>query len=145
MWYRIHTDGFAKGPALVIVAAVGTVFIASGIVLGLIAAGVSIVVGLAVRGALRFAVGRVAVWLGAISYPLYLLHRNLGYTLLFALDRRGMPSIPNVLIAIAFALSLATAVNVFIERPAMEAIRKRYKEWSARAHRKAAEAQAAVG
>jgi len=145
MWYRIHTDGFAKGPALVIAAAVATVFIASGIVLGLIAAGVSVVVGLAVLGALRFAVGRVTVWLGAISYPLYLLHRNLGYTLLFALNRRGVPSILNVLIAIAFALTIATAVSGFVERPAMESIRKRYKEWSARARPKAAEVQTAVG
>ena len=145
MWYRIHTGGFAKGPALVVVAAVATVFIASGIVLGLIAAGVSIIVGLAVLGALRFAVGRVTIWLGAISYPLYLLHRNLGYTLLFALNRRGMPSVPNVLIAVAFALSLATAVSVFVERPAMEVIRKRYKERSARARPKTAEVQTAVG
>jgi len=145
MWYRIHTDGFAKGPALVIAAAVATVFIASGIVLGLIAAGVSVVVGLAVLGALRFAVGRVTVWIGAISYPLYLLHRNLGYTLLFALNRRGVPSILNVLIAIAFALTIATAVSVFVERRAMESIRKRYKEWSARARPKAAEVQTAAG
>ena len=145
MWYRIHTHGLARGPALVIFAAVATVFVASGVALGFIAAGVCIVVGLAVLGALRFAVGRATVWLGAISYPLYLLHRNLGYTLLFALNRRGVPSVPSVLIAMAFALSLATAVSVFVERPAMEAIRKRYKEWSARGRPNAAEVQAAAG
>ncbi|HEV8448279.1 MAG TPA: acyltransferase [Gemmatimonadaceae bacterium] len=145
MWFRIHTDGVSRVPVLVVVAAVATVFVASGIAAGLIAAGVCVIVGLAVLGALSLAVGRVTLWLGAISYPLYLLHRNLGYTLLFALDRLGVPSVFNVLVAIAFALSLATAVSVFVERPAMAAIRKRYKNWSARAHPETVEVQAVAG
>jgi peptidoglycan/LPS O-acetylase OafA/YrhL len=145
MWFRIHTDGVSRGPVLVIVAAIATVFIASGIAAGLIAAGVGVIVGLAVLGALSWAVGRITLWLGAISYPLYLLHRNLGYTLLFALDRRGVPSVLNVLIAIAFALSLATAVSVLVERPAMAVIRKRYKEWSAGSRPETVEVQAAAG
>jgi len=47
--------------------------------------------GLAVTGKLRFAVSPVTLWLGGISYPLYLIHRNLGYSTMFRLHEFGVP------------------------------------------------------
>jgi peptidoglycan/LPS O-acetylase OafA/YrhL len=87
----------------------------------------------------------VTLWLGAISYPLYLLHRNLGYRLLFALHARGVPSALAVCIGIAFALALATAVNRLVERPAMTAIRKWYKARSPKSTAQPTAAPAAAG
>ena len=143
-WYRIQRDGFTGMSAAVIFAAIATAFLADGVEDGVVAVIVATTLGLGVLGGLRWAVSRVTLWLGAISYPLYLLHRNLGYRLLFALNARGVSSILAVCIAIVFAFALATAVHRLVERPAMTAIRKRYKAWSTKSATLAAAAAAAA-
>jgi peptidoglycan/LPS O-acetylase OafA/YrhL len=145
MWYRIHTKGIAAAPVAVIAAAIATAFVVGGTPDALVALAVAGLVGLAVMGALRFAVSGVTLWLGAISYPLYLLHRNLGYRVLFALNDRGVPSIASFLVGIAFALILATIVSLLVERPVMAAIRKWYKARASSSLPRTAEAQAAAG
>ena len=45
---------------------------------------------------------------------LCLLHRNLGYDVLFKLDGMGVPSVPAFGIALVLALGLATAVTVLV-------------------------------
>jgi peptidoglycan/LPS O-acetylase OafA/YrhL len=142
MWYRIQRDGLNAASVSVIVAAIATAFVAGGIEDGIVALIVASLLGVAVAGGLRFAVSRATLWLGAISYPLYLLHRNLGYQVLFALNARHMPSIDSFFVAVAFALVLATIVNMGVERPAMTAIRNWYKAWSAKASRQTAGAPA---
>ncbi|MEO8155931.1 MAG: acyltransferase [Rhizobacter sp.] len=65
--------------------------------------------------------------LGAISYPLYLLHENIGWTVIHHLEARGVGT--NVAISLAFAMALAaaTALHFAVELPAMNAIRRWYK------------------
>ena len=67
------------------------------------------------------------VWLGAISYSLYLLHQYIGFAILLRLEAQGM----NATFAIAFTLGavllLAAAVTFWIERPALRAIRDWYR------------------
>lgn len=67
------------------------------------------------------------VWLGTISYSLYLLHQYIGFAALDRLERAGLPSSAAILVAILLALSLATAVTFGIERPALRALRNRYR------------------
>lgn len=54
------------------------------------------------------------VWLGALTYPLYLLH-NIGRTI-FLTRPSGLPAWAGLLLALVFSLALSAAVYVFASR-----------------------------
>jgi peptidoglycan/LPS O-acetylase OafA/YrhL len=81
---------------------------------------------LAVSGKLRFAVSPVTLWLGWISYSLYLSHRNLGYSTIMRLHEIGIPVWFIFTVTLAGALILATAITRLVERPAQRALRQWY-------------------
>lgn len=66
---------------------------------------------------------KVMLWLGAISYPLYLLHQNLGFAVIHALGATGVAAF----CALLAVLALATLVHVAVEQPAMHWIRARWR------------------
>ena len=72
----------------------------------------------------------VILFFGTISYPLYLLHENIGFVILRGCYRWGMHS--NIAIVLAFlaVVALSSAVTFWVERPAMQAIRQWYKRRS---------------
>jgi peptidoglycan/LPS O-acetylase OafA/YrhL len=84
-------------------------------------------IALAIAGRLAFLVSPFTLWLGAISYPLYLTHRNFGYPLLFWFDAHHVPHLIALAMTITAALLLAWAVSVSVERPAMRALRNWYR------------------
>jgi len=67
------------------------------------------------------------VWLGSISYTLYLVHQNIGYAVIDTALRHGAPPLLAVAVAIATTLCLAAAISRWIERPAMAWIRGRWR------------------
>jgi peptidoglycan/LPS O-acetylase OafA/YrhL len=81
----------------------------------------------ATRGYLRYLVSKPTLWLGAISYSLYLIHRNLGYEILDWLHAQGVGVALAVPIAILCALVLATLLTYSVERPALARIRSWYR------------------
>lgn len=85
------------------------------------------VVLLASQGRLPLLKLRFMVWLGAISYPLYLLHENIGWALILSAVRGGMPVDLALLLALAVSMTLANAIGALVERPAMQRIRAYYK------------------
>jgi peptidoglycan/LPS O-acetylase OafA/YrhL len=82
---------------------------------------------LAVTGRLRFTISAVTLWLGGISYSLYLSHRNLGHSTLVRLHDLGVPIWLGFLLTLTGALLLATTLTRFVERPAMRALRRWYR------------------
>jgi peptidoglycan/LPS O-acetylase OafA/YrhL len=73
---------------------------------------------------LRF---RPLVFFGTISYSLYLVHQKIGYAILTELASRGWAPMARIALATLVAVALATGITFLVERPAMAAIRKRYK------------------
>ena len=67
------------------------------------------------------------VWLGAISYPLYLIHENVGWALMLVGQQAGIPPIVSVFGVIAIALGLAAFIHYAVEMPAMRRIRDWYR------------------
>jgi peptidoglycan/LPS O-acetylase OafA/YrhL len=63
------------------------------------------------------------LFLGDISYPLYLCHQNLGYLVILKLTRAGLGPNLSVLITITFAILLATALHYLIEKPGQKGVR----------------------
>jgi len=140
-FYRITMKGLTLPRAALILAALaaagwidglwGREVPAVGWIDGLQRLGIAVVLfatfGLAVTGKLRFAVSPVTLWLGGISYPLYLIHRNLGYSTMFRLHEFSVPVWLLFTATLAGALVLATALSHLVERPALRALRQWYR------------------
>jgi peptidoglycan/LPS O-acetylase OafA/YrhL len=140
-FYRITVKGLTPPRLALILAALaaagwidglpGTDAAAVGWIDGLQRVGIAVILfatfGLAVTGKLRFAVSPVTLWLGGISYPLYLSHRNLGFSTMFRLHELGVPVWLLVTVTLAGALVLATALAYLVERPALRALRQWYR------------------
>jgi peptidoglycan/LPS O-acetylase OafA/YrhL len=67
------------------------------------------------------------VWLGGISYPLYLIHQNIGYAIMIRLDHAGFPIWLGFLVALTCAFTLAVLISTRVERPALIAIRQAWR------------------
>lgn len=78
------------------------------------------------------------VWLGGISYTLYLLHLNIGWTVIHNLEGAGVDPYTAIAAAFAVSLTLACLVTKFVERPAIAGIRGAWKEHGRRVNEGAA-------
>ena len=67
---------------------------------------------------------RPLVFLGTISYTLYLVHQNIGYAVMRQLVEQ--PRIVQVSAAAAVAIALATLLTFFIEKPSLRLLRRWY-------------------
>jgi len=85
-----------------------------------------------IAGKTGFLNAPVLVWLGALSYPLYLVHQNIGYSVIAALESAGLPAWAATVLAIAVALGLAQLVHDFIEAPSLRILRGMCKARRAR-------------
>jgi peptidoglycan/LPS O-acetylase OafA/YrhL len=83
--------------------------------------------GLAASGKVRMAVSPVTLWLGGCSYPLYLIHRNLGFSMMDRLHEIGAPVWLLFILTLVAALTLASALAHLVERPALRAARQWYR------------------
>jgi peptidoglycan/LPS O-acetylase OafA/YrhL len=76
---------------------------------------------LMIHGKLGFLKHRAILFVGTISYSLYLVHQNLGYVLIRALENLGLPSVWGLLIPITAMILLAAGITFGIEKPAQRA------------------------
>ena len=84
----------------------------------------------ATTGRLPFLNARPLLWFGFISYPLYLIHQNIGYVLLRWFDGNGWNPNLGVLAASLLSIALASLITYTIERPVMQFIRGMMKRKS---------------
>lgn len=107
--------------------AIITLAYAQGPVIGLLALTLASLVWAAASGHLSWLAHPVPVWFGAISYPLYLLHENIGWAVQLQVIRLGGSTDFSILAALGVALVLATALHHWVEQPALHLIRRGYK------------------
>lgn len=124
---RSVSDGMSPRRWLLLLGALGCEWIirgAEGLAVTLVCL---VIFALALRGWLSVLVSRGTLWLGAISYSLYISHRNLGYSVLAWLHECGVPVPAALALTTCGALALATALHHFVERPAQSALRAWYR------------------
>ena len=70
------------------------------------------------------------VLLGALSYPLYLLHENIGWVLMREVQRVGWSADASIALALVVSIVLAWIVMRGVERPALRSIRSAWAQRS---------------
>ncbi|MFT3665095.1 acyltransferase family protein [Piscinibacter sp.] len=115
----------ASAPFIAAVSALALAAIAcrSGPVEVLAGLGAGLAVWLASRGRLRLAGWRPLVFIGAISYPLYLLHEQFGWLFMLQLQQRGIDPWLSIVGALVFCIAAAWTLRVTVEMPAMRWLR----------------------
>lgn len=71
---------------------------------------------------------RPLVFIGTISYSLYLVHQKIGQTVMAKMLEDGMTPAVGLIAATAVSLGLATALTFLVERPALAGIRDWYRK-----------------
>ena len=126
-FYHARAHGWTRHSAVLLPLALGVEIVLAGWEGVLVLLACTCLFALAVNGQLRFVVGQVTLWLGSISYCLYLAHRNLGYLLLSWLGEHAVTGFVAIGIALACSLLVASALAFGIEYPASKRIRSWYR------------------
>lgn len=83
---------------------------------------------LAVSGRFKVLCTSPLLFLGGISYSLYLLHQNIGYVIINKSYDLGLHPLVGIFSALVFVLLLSTIFMKYIEKPALRLMREAYKD-----------------
>jgi len=75
------------------------------------------------HGWLRFMKHPLLLWLGAISYPLYLIHQYVGYVLIDHLVATGLSLLAATGLALVTVIALAHMLHIWVENPSQVYLR----------------------
>ena len=73
---------------------------------------------LMIEGYLRWLCIRPLIWVGSISYSLYLVHQHVGFVIMLTGNRFGVNPFASYVLAIIVAIALGATLNRLVERPA---------------------------
>lgn len=122
-----HGTGAWRLPAQTFVMAIATLWVCESVLVAALGVGFAMAALLAANGRLSVLRFWPFVWLGTVSYPLYLLHENIGWAIQLRLRSFGMPIDMAILVVLCTSLVLAAALTRRVEQPAMRWIRSRFR------------------
>lgn len=79
-----------------------------------------------IHGYLRWMRMKFLVFLGGISYSLYLVHQHIGYVVMREAYRLGVSPYGAFVCAVVIVFSLATGITYLVEKPSLRKIREWY-------------------
>jgi peptidoglycan/LPS O-acetylase OafA/YrhL len=83
---------------------------------------------LATQNYLKFIVVKPLLFLGAISYPLYLVHEVIGFIIIKYLYGFHLNPYLILFTATIVTMAIATLISIFIERPSLAFLTNKHKE-----------------
>jgi len=101
-------------------------YISSGIDVFLIVLGIYGVFWLTINQKLKFLSNKVLVFLGSISYSLYLIHQNIGYIIIIYLKKAGLDSSIWIVIPIVVSIGIAFFITKYIENPIINLMKVKF-------------------
>ncbi len=87
----------------------------------------TLIFGAMLAGWLGFLTMRPLMWIGRISYPLYLVHENIGFVIMITLTGLGFNPWIGFVVAIATVVMLGGLIHHYIEMPANRWIMAKWK------------------
>ena len=117
----------STGELLIMAAAIVVAAVCLSPAKGVVAAFSAAVFYAVATGRLRWIARGPLVFLGTVSYSLYLIHQNVGYIAIRTAAKLGIGTDAGIVLAIGLAIALAAAITFTIERPARNWIRARYR------------------
>lgn len=127
LFYRIREDGGSPLRLFLLITCVGAAWLIRDIPHALSLVAASLAFAAFIRGWLGWLVVRPLLFLGSISYPLYLLHQNIGYAIISNLENAGLTHEAWLLVPVVASILLATAVHIIVEKPARNWLRSAWK------------------
>lgn len=123
----LWTRGTRWPAALLATLALSNLLLFEGRLFLLVALACTGLVGAAAAGRLPWLCRPWLLWLGAVSYPLYLVHQNIGFALMLQLQALGLPANLGLLLALLASLGLAALLTRHVEHAAQAAIKRRWR------------------
>jgi peptidoglycan/LPS O-acetylase OafA/YrhL len=78
---------------------------------------------LAIFGKIKLLNQKILVWLGTISYSLYLVHQNIGYGIIQKCYSMNIPASVSITSSIIVSLAIAHLLTMYVEKPSMRKLR----------------------
>jgi peptidoglycan/LPS O-acetylase OafA/YrhL len=91
-------------------------------------AGFTLLILLSMQGYIKWINFKPLIFLGSISYSLYLIHQNLGYAIIRMLYTYNIHPYISIIIATILSLVIAVGMTFIIEQPALKFIKNKYKQ-----------------
>lgn len=125
LFYRLRTIGGNISTLLLIVACLCTEFLVQGSSAGSFCVGFFIIFYFLVRNRLHVIAVKPLIFIGSISYSLYLIHQNIGFEIM--LRMKDYPKLVQLLVASIAVILLSWGLRVAVEIPSMRWIRSLYR------------------
>ncbi|GAB3064216.1 acyltransferase family protein [Salinicoccus sesuvii] len=128
MFYCIWQHGRHSRYYVLITLAIGYDFIFEGVTNGVFSILFVVLFQLVLLGRMQWLNTRILVFFGTISYPLYLVHQNIGYVIIYKMQSAGFVNITYILVPFLVSILIAYGIHQYIEKPSQSVLLSMYKE-----------------